>query len=94
MPRRVHIVPFGCQMNKLDAELVATALREAGHALVATVEDADTVLYHTCAVRDQAENRVLSHIGMLKDRKRREPGFLIGVLGCMAPRTARRLIAS
>ncbi|MFH0909962.1 MAG: tRNA (N6-isopentenyl adenosine(37)-C2)-methylthiotransferase MiaB [Planctomycetota bacterium] len=92
MPRRVHIVTFGCQMNKLDSELVASALLAAGHEVVARPEEADAVLLNTCSVRDQAENRALSAVGVLKLRKEREPGFLIGVLGCMAQRRGKELV--
>jgi tRNA-2-methylthio-N6-dimethylallyladenosine synthase len=91
MQRRVHLLTFGCQMNKLDSELVAGALREAGHEIVDDPGAADTILINTCAVRDQAENRVLSRIGTLKARKARDPRFRIGVLGCMAQRMGASL---
>ncbi|MBN1256404.1 MAG: tRNA (N6-isopentenyl adenosine(37)-C2)-methylthiotransferase MiaB [Planctomycetes bacterium] len=89
--RQVHIITFGCQMNKLDSELIAQSLQEAGHNLVDSPAEADTVLYNTCSVRKQAENRVLSHIGMLAERKQSEPHFLIGVMGCMAQRMGKTL---
>lgn len=92
MARAIHLVTFGCQMNKLDSELVAGALATAGHRMVASAEEADTVLFNTCSVRNQAENRVLSHIGQLKERKRKESGLLIGVLGCMAQRLGADLL--
>jgi len=91
MARRIYLRTFGCQMNRLDTELVAGALRRAGHELVADEGAADTVLLNTCAVRDQAENRVRSALGLLRERKRTEPDLVIGVLGCMAQRSGASL---
>ena len=83
-PARVHITAYGCQMNQLDAELVAECLRAAGAQTVSDPAAANVLLFVTCSVRDHAEQRVLSNIGALAARKRREPGLLIGLLGCMA----------
>jgi tRNA-2-methylthio-N6-dimethylallyladenosine synthase len=83
-PARVHITTYGCQMNQLDAELVAQVLRASGAHLVADPRAADVLLFVTCSVRAHAENRVFSNIGKLAPRKRREPGLVIGLLGCMA----------
>lgn len=71
-------------MNQLDAELVAEVLRSAGAEVVDAPERADVLLYVTCSVRGHAEDRVFSNIGALAPRKRREPGLVIGLLGCMA----------
>jgi tRNA-2-methylthio-N6-dimethylallyladenosine synthase len=83
-PPRVHITTYGCQMNQLDAELVAEVLRTSGAELAADPQAADVLLFVTCSVRDHAENRVFSNIGKLAARKRREPHLVIGLLGCMA----------
>ena len=83
-PARVHITTYGCQMNQLDAELVAQVLRASGAHLVADPRAADVLLFVTCAVRAHAENRVFSNIGKLAARKRREPHLMVGLLGCMA----------
>jgi len=83
-PARVHITPYGCQMNQLDAELVAAALRASGAEIVAEPAAANVLLFVTCSVRGHAEDRVFSNIGALAARKRREPGLVIGLLGCMA----------
>jgi len=89
---RVLLEVFGCQMNKLDAELVCGSLRRAGYDFTDRDEQADAVLMITCSVRDQAENRVRSYLGELSLAKRRRPGLAIGVLGCMAQREGRRLL--
>lgn len=89
--RIIHVITFGCQMNKFDSELFSQSLEDAGHTLTENIEEADTVLFNTCSVRDQAENRVLSAIGMLKEKKQNNPNFKIGVMGCMAQRWGKNL---
>ncbi len=82
--KRVYFEVFGCQMNKLDAELMVGTLMENGYSLTENIDEAGVALYVTCSVRQQAENRVISKIGSLKKRKKEDPNFLIGLLGCMA----------
>ena len=82
--RRVWIEVFGCQMNKLDSELLLDVLLDGGYALCDRLEDAGVILYNTCAIREQAENKVFSKVGQLKALKRRRPDVVIGVLGCGA----------
>jgi len=82
----VCVTVFGCQMNKLDGDLVREALQDAGHAITQDEDAADAVLYVTCAVRDHAERRVISRLARLAARKREKPELLLGVLGCFAER--------
>jgi len=91
--RTVYLETFGCQMNELDSELVAGRLRELGYAFSADASSADVVLYNTCSVREAAEQKVWSRLGDLKQRKRREPNLVVGVLGCMAERDGASLMA-
>src|SRR5688572_29707318 len=86
MPRKVYLETFGCQMNVLDSELVMGQLRAQGYAPVETRDDADVILYNTCSVREHAEQKVWSRLGELRDRKKSEPGVVIGVIECMAER--------
>ena len=90
---KVLLEVFGCQMNKLDAELVAGALRKAGYDFTDRDEEADAVLLVTCSVRDQAEHRVHSHLGALAAARRERPELAVGLLGCMAQREGRELLA-
>ena len=90
--KKVHIKSFGCQMNKLDSALVASAIKGAGFALTEKVKEADVVLINTCSVRQHAEDRVLSHLGHLKHAKRTRPGLVVGVIGCMAQRLGAELL--
>jgi tRNA-2-methylthio-N6-dimethylallyladenosine synthase len=89
---KVHVRTFGCQMNKLDSELIEGALRARGFELAPDPDEADAVLFNTCSVRAHAENRVASHVGALARRAGREPELIVGVLGCMAERDADGLL--
>jgi len=91
-PRKVHIKSFGCQMNKLDTALVASALAAAGWQVVERAKDADAVLINTCSVREHAEARVFSHLGHLKHIKRTKPDLVVAVIGCMAQRLGPKLL--
>jgi tRNA-2-methylthio-N6-dimethylallyladenosine synthase len=81
---RVHIKTYGCQMNARDSEAVAALLRQRGYAIVDREEQADIVLLNTCSVRDLAEQKAIGKAAHLARRKRRNPRFLLGILGCMA----------
>lgn len=89
---RVCIHTFGCQMNKLDSELVAEALRDAGHELVTDEADAEAILFNTCSVRDHAEERVLQRLRQLRARKEADPSLVLGVMGCQAQREGAGLL--
>ncbi len=89
--KNVFIQTFGCQMNKLDSELSLGLVRETGYGIATEIGDADIILYNTCSVRAHAEEKVYSHIGALKARKLREPGLIIGVLGCMAQKDGKQV---
>jgi tRNA-2-methylthio-N6-dimethylallyladenosine synthase len=86
MPRKLYLETFGCQMNVLDSELVLSQLRAQGYESTADRGDADVILYNTCSVREHAEQKVWSRLGELRDRKKEQPGLVIGVIGCMAER--------
>ncbi|HWA41111.1 MAG TPA: tRNA (N6-isopentenyl adenosine(37)-C2)-methylthiotransferase MiaB [Gemmatimonadales bacterium] len=83
MPR-IYIETYGCQMNVADSELMFGVLGRAGYERVEAPDEADVMLVNTCAVRDNAEQRVVGRVGELQRHKR--PGDLLGVVGCMAQR--------
>ena len=89
--RSVFVRAYGCQMNKLDGELVLGELRRAGYEEAPDAESADVILFFTCSVRRHAEDRVYSNAGKLKVLKRRRPGLLIGILGCMAQKDQQKI---
>ncbi len=92
--RTVHIKCFGCQMNKLDSSLMASALQKRGFKLVEKPAEADAVVINTCSVRQHAEARVFSHLGHLKHLKKTRPGMIIAITGCMAQRLGQSLLAN
>ncbi|MFP4674226.1 MAG: tRNA (N6-isopentenyl adenosine(37)-C2)-methylthiotransferase MiaB [Opitutales bacterium] len=91
---RVYIKTYGCQMNERDSEAVAAMLRAKGYALVDSEHDADVVLLNTCSVRDQAEQKAIGKAGRLAGRKKRDPNFILGVMGCMAQNRGHDLLES
>lgn len=84
MPHYLYIETVGCQMNVLDSEMVVASLRQHGYQLVDSIEQADTILFNTCSVRQHAEDKIYSALGHLRRHKKRYPEKVIGVLGCMA----------
>ena len=86
---RLYIETVGCQMNMLDSEMVVASLRQRGYELASGVSDADTILFNTCSVREQAENKTYSALGRLKNEKKKHPHKIIGVMGCMAQKDQR-----
>ncbi len=89
---KVYIETYGCQMNFADSEVVAAVLREAGYGVAEGLEDADYVLINTCAIRDNAEQRVRHRVRELRALQNRRQGLRIGILGCMAERLQQRLM--
>ncbi len=81
---RLYVETVGCQMNMLDSEMVVASLRRDGYTLTDRLENADTILFNTCSVREQAENKIYSALGRLRELKQRHPETIIGVMGCMA----------
>jgi tRNA-2-methylthio-N6-dimethylallyladenosine synthase len=88
--RRIYVETYGCQMNVADTELMLGVLGREGYVRTDDPALADVMLVNTCAVRDHAEQRVLSRLGELKGSKR--PGGVLGVVGCMAQRLGPRLL--
>jgi tRNA-2-methylthio-N6-dimethylallyladenosine synthase len=83
-PKKLYIETVGCQMNVLDSELVVGSLRRQGYELTHEPTDADVILFNTCSVRQHAEDKIYSALGVLRGHKKRHPEKVVGVLGCMA----------
>lgn len=90
MTRRVYIETYGCQMNVADTELMLGVLGGSGYQQTERPDDADVMLVNTCAVRDNAEQRIVGRVGELQRFKRR--GTVLGVVGCMAQRLGPALL--
>ncbi|HMB91439.1 MAG TPA: tRNA (N6-isopentenyl adenosine(37)-C2)-methylthiotransferase MiaB [Rhodothermales bacterium] len=91
--RQVYVETYGCQMNVSDSEIVAAVLRENGFGLTHDPDVADVVLLNTCAIRENAEQKVRHRLGHFRAHKRKRNADLkIGVLGCMAERLRHKLL--
>ncbi len=92
--RRVYIETYGCQMNVADSEVVASVLASEGYGFTTDAAEADVVLLNTCAIRENAEQKVRRRLAELRHEKRhvRRGAMQIGVLGCMAERLRARLL--
>ena len=92
MTKNVYIETYGCQMNFADSEIVGAILIKHNHQITTDLQQADVVLINTCAIRDNAEQRIRKRLGELKAVKKRRPDLKIGILGCMAERLKEQLL--
>ncbi|MBO7576112.1 MAG: tRNA (N6-isopentenyl adenosine(37)-C2)-methylthiotransferase MiaB [Bacteroidales bacterium] len=88
----IYIETYGCQMNFADSEIVASLLQKEGDQMVGEIEQADYVLINTCAIRDNAEQRIRKRLRELRAVQQRHPQLRIGILGCMAERLQSQLM--
>ncbi len=85
MKRKLYVKTFGCQMNEYDSAKMADVLNAShGFELVSEAEQADLLLLNTCSIREKAQEKVFSQLGMWRELKERRPGVVIGVGGCVA----------
>lgn len=75
---------YGCQMNEHDSEKIRGMMKSVGFKLVDSIEEADVVILNTCAIRENAHDKVFGFLGVLKHLKQSKPDLLIGICGCMA----------
>lgn len=90
--KRFYIESYGCQMNFADSEVVASILNKEGFGATRNVEDADLIFLNTCSIREKAEQTVRKRLTEFRKIKKRKPGTLIGVLGCMAERLKSKFL--
>jgi tRNA-2-methylthio-N6-dimethylallyladenosine synthase len=90
--RRVLLRTFGCQMNVHDSEKIVNLLRHDGWLPTDVLETADLLIVNTCSIRDKAEHRLYSDLGVLRSWKQAAPGRLLGVGGCVAQQQGDRLL--
>jgi tRNA-2-methylthio-N6-dimethylallyladenosine synthase len=90
--KHFYIESYGCAMNFADSEIVASILQENGFHSTGDFTQADLILINTCSIREKAEQAVRKRLELLRKTKKRRPGTLIGVLGCMAERLKAKLL--
>ncbi|BDA39266.1 tRNA (N6-isopentenyl adenosine(37)-C2)-methylthiotransferase MiaB [Candidatus Atelocyanobacterium thalassae] len=90
--RYYHIVTFGCQMNKADSERMAGILEDMGFEWSDDPDQANLILYNTCTIRDNAEQKVYSYLGKQAKRKHKDPNLLLAVAGCVAQQEGEKIL--
>jgi tRNA-2-methylthio-N6-dimethylallyladenosine synthase len=90
--KKFYIESYGCAMNFSDSEIVASILNDNGFGATGNYTEADLVLLNTCSIREKAEQTVRKRLHIFRKEKRKRPGMLIGVLGCMAERLKIQLL--
>lgn len=89
---KIYIETYGCQMNVGDSEVVLSIMKDNGYEHTETIGQADIILINTCAIRDNAEQRIWNRLQELRAVKRRKPWLLVGIIGCMAERLGSELV--
>ncbi len=92
MKNKVYIETYGCQMNLADSEIVGSILSKEGYSLEKDINHADYILINTCAIRDNAEQRIRKRLRELRALQRNRQWVKIGILGCMAERIKNQLM--
>ncbi|MFD2966917.1 tRNA (N6-isopentenyl adenosine(37)-C2)-methylthiotransferase MiaB [Sphingobacterium bambusae] len=90
--RKLYIESYGCQMNFSDSEIVASILLDNGFETTKDYKEADVVFINTCSIRENAEQRVRNRLKEFESAKNRNPGMIVGVLGCMAERLKSKFL--
>lgn len=90
--KKLYIESYGCQMNFSDSEIVASIMKENGYATTGNLYESDVILINTCAIRENAEQRVRNRLNEFKRLKKNNPSLVVGVLGCMAERLKEKFL--
>ncbi|MFT5582243.1 MAG: tRNA-2-methylthio-N6-dimethylallyladenosine synthase [Psychromonas sp.] len=90
--KKLFLESYGCAMNFSDSEVVASILTKEGYTTTQNQKEADIILLNTCSIRDNAEQRIRKRLTDFKNQKKRNPGLVVGVLGCMAERLKKDLL--
>jgi tRNA-2-methylthio-N6-dimethylallyladenosine synthase len=90
--KKIFLESYGCQMNFSDSEIVASIMVDDGFTTTTDFKEADLILVNTCAIRDNAEQRVRNRLNEFKSVKKKNPDLVVGVLGCMAERLKAKLL--
>lgn len=94
MKRRIFVETYGCQMNLADTEIINGLLSREGYVIAGELDRADAIFLNTCAIRDNAEQRIYGRLSNFQHLRKRNPHLVIGILGCMAERLRKNLLES
>ena len=92
MKKFVYIYTYGCQMNLHDSEKMLGTLAQDGYAVAAVPEEADLIIFNTCAIREKAEHKFYSQLGRIKHLKKYNPLLKIAVAGCVAQNSGQKVM--
>ena len=90
--RKLYIETYGCQMNVNDSEVVISIMKENDVIYTSDISKADIILINTCSIRENAEQRVWGRLNVFRQIKKKKPGLLVGIIGCMAERLKEKLL--
>jgi tRNA-2-methylthio-N6-dimethylallyladenosine synthase len=90
--KKLFLESYGCAMNFADSEVIASIMSQAGYSTTSDEHEADIIFINTCSIRENAEDRVRKRLTNFKNRKKRQPGLIVGILGCMAERLKQTLL--
>jgi len=88
----LYINTIGCQMNVYDSDQISKSLLSLNYNLTENLKKADLIIVNTCAIREKAEQKVFSFLGRLAGLKRKKPGLIIGVGGCVAQQEGKKIL--
>lgn len=92
--KKLYIETYGCQMNVADSEVIASIMKMADYEYQDSIDDADAVLFNTCSIRDNAEQKIFNRLESIRGlrNKHKSKRLIVGVVGCMAERVKQQLI--
>jgi tRNA-2-methylthio-N6-dimethylallyladenosine synthase len=90
--KKLYLESYGCQMNFSDSEIVASILKDQGFSTTKDFNEADVIFVNTCAIRENAEQKVRKRLTEFKNAKKKNPDLVVGVLGCMAERLKEQFL--
>lgn len=90
--KKAYIETYGCQMNFSDTEIIASVLNDMGYGFTDQELTADLVMLNTCSIRENAESKIWNRLTALRHAKKKNPGMMVGVMGCMAERLKKKLM--
>ncbi|MEM7038402.1 MAG: tRNA (N6-isopentenyl adenosine(37)-C2)-methylthiotransferase MiaB, partial [Bacteroidota bacterium] len=90
--KSAYIETYGCQMNFSDTEIIASVLTDMGYGFTRQELEADLVLLNTCSIRENAEQKIWNRLQALRHAKKKNPGLVVGVMGCMAERLKKKFL--